>query len=336
MKNYLSMIRRQQRPVKFLMAQMLKRTRLCKFFSISQQGYTLKFYPSNLSTTLWIDPHDRDEDQAFLRSYIKPGDVVVDVGANIGFTVLASALATGPSGKVIAFEPHPRICSYLRGNVARNKVNNVQIHNVALGEKSGVVSFSDTKRDDMNKPVVDGSTGQTDFCAPVLFPSPGTPGEGQGRGFRATSDADPPPQPSPGNTGGGGKKERAITLDCSEVQTPLKTLDESLAGEPRIDLLKVDVEGYEKFVFQGGANVLSKTACVYFESSEENFKAFNYSTRDLLTILASAGFRILRINDQRSLVDVPQDYSPAVVENLIAIRSVEDFTGRTGLRPTGV
>jgi FkbM family methyltransferase len=272
MKNYLEMVRRQPRPMKFLLAQVLKRTGLCRFFSISQDGYTLTFFPSNLSTSLWIDPHDRDEDQLFLRRYLKPGDTVIDVGANIGFTVLASSRAVGASGRVFGFEPHPRIFKYLSQNVARNNATNVQLYNVAVGDTEGEIGFSDTKRDDMNRP-------------------------------------DPANQ---------------------SMKIPLRTLDQYMAQQQRIDLLKIDVEGYEKLVFTGATQVLGRARCVYFEASEENFRNFQYATPDLLKILFGAGFEVYRLQDQK-LIRLAGDYIPPALENLLAIRSLEDFHSRTGL-----
>lgn len=42
-----------------------------------------------------------------MRSCIRPGDCVWDVGANVGFYSELFALAVGPSGKVVSFEPSP-------------------------------------------------------------------------------------------------------------------------------------------------------------------------------------------------------------------------------------
>lgn len=51
---------------------------------------------------------------------VKPGDTVVDVGANIGyFTVLAAQL-TGPGGRVVGVEAHPGLFEFLRRNVIIN------------------------------------------------------------------------------------------------------------------------------------------------------------------------------------------------------------------------
>jgi FkbM family methyltransferase len=63
---------------------------------------------------------------------LKPGDVFVDVGANIGyFSSLASKLV-GDSGKVVSIEALPQIFNRLKGNLEMNSARNVRLANVAV------------------------------------------------------------------------------------------------------------------------------------------------------------------------------------------------------------
>ena len=72
-----------------------------------------------------------------MQSLLRPGDVVIDGGANIGlFTVLAAG-TVGPRGVVIACEPSPTTMRLLRDNVRRNDFDWVQLHEVALAARSG-------------------------------------------------------------------------------------------------------------------------------------------------------------------------------------------------------
>jgi FkbM family methyltransferase len=48
-----------------------------------------------------------------------PGELAVDVGANVGYMTSVLAARLGPGGEVMAFEPHPRIHADLRANVDR-------------------------------------------------------------------------------------------------------------------------------------------------------------------------------------------------------------------------
>lgn len=73
---------------------------------------------------------------AMLR-FVRPGDVVVDGGANNGFfTVLLSKLV-GPAGKVVAVEPDERNLRKLARNLAVNECENVDVVPFALSDKVG-------------------------------------------------------------------------------------------------------------------------------------------------------------------------------------------------------
>lgn len=66
-----------------------------------------------------------------------PGDIVIDVGANIGwYTIIASRLV-GRQGKVIAFEPEPSNFEILQRNVERSALSNVVTYNYALADIPG-------------------------------------------------------------------------------------------------------------------------------------------------------------------------------------------------------
>lgn len=79
------------------------------------------------------------------RTLIGPGDVVADIGANIGLTViLFSTLAS----KVYAFEPSPSTYRILVDNLARAGVDNVEAINLGLGhkEESLTITFAKNNR----------------------------------------------------------------------------------------------------------------------------------------------------------------------------------------------
>ena len=59
------------------------------------------------------------------------GDIVVDVGANIGLYTLWQA-QNAQGGKILAFEPNPRAYSRLRKNVRANGLEDVETRNLAL------------------------------------------------------------------------------------------------------------------------------------------------------------------------------------------------------------
>ena len=70
---------------------------------------------------------------------IRAGDVVLDVGANIGTHAVPFAKAAGAPGRVIAFEPQRTAFQLLCGNLALNCLTNVQCRQEAVGDRSGAV-----------------------------------------------------------------------------------------------------------------------------------------------------------------------------------------------------
>lgn len=79
---------------------------------------------------------DAFETKIFCQS-LKVGDVVVDVGAHIGFYTLLAAKIVGEAGKVYAFEPDSKNFSLLTKNVAANGYKNVILVNKAVSNKTG-------------------------------------------------------------------------------------------------------------------------------------------------------------------------------------------------------
>ncbi|WP_273426992.1 FkbM family methyltransferase [Marinobacter sp.] len=75
----------------------------------------------------------------FIEKYVKTGDWVIDVGANVGHYTRRFAEIVG-HGRVIAFEPHPETFAMLAANV--EDLGNTTLINAALSDKFGEVGFS--------------------------------------------------------------------------------------------------------------------------------------------------------------------------------------------------
>lgn len=100
-----------------------------RFMYLARDGYigrSLEIYGefSEAEVTLW-------------REYVKPGDLVIDAGANIGAHTVALARLVGERGIVLAFEPIRFLSQLCAGNVALNGLTNVAIYQVALGADAG-------------------------------------------------------------------------------------------------------------------------------------------------------------------------------------------------------
>jgi FkbM family methyltransferase len=81
------------------------------------------------------------EEMSFVMHFLRPNELFVDAGANIGaFTVLAGAVA---GARTMSFEPGPQAFSFLVKNI---RLNNLTEHatprNIALGAKEGKIRFT--------------------------------------------------------------------------------------------------------------------------------------------------------------------------------------------------
>ncbi len=119
----------------------------------------MKFYPSAILMHYWVNNNDREDDVTILRSLVKPGSIVVDIGANVGTISLPLSYHVTNNGKVIAIEASPTTYTYLHGNITFNQIENIVPMNVAIGEEEGELYFSNISSDDMNKVVERGQKG---------------------------------------------------------------------------------------------------------------------------------------------------------------------------------
>lgn len=76
-----------------------------------------------------------------LATIVRPGDVVLDVGANIGYLTCYLAHLVGDGGRVYALEPDPELTDLLGRNVARNGHATVTTARLALGATNGTAEL---------------------------------------------------------------------------------------------------------------------------------------------------------------------------------------------------
>ena len=213
---------------------LLFKSRLGRLVSFHFQGIRLRLFPSEMTYEAWKHPATyRSADRVFLERVLKPGDLVIDVGANIGVISIQSAKIAGPSGRVIAIEPNRRIGQYCLHNLRLNRLNNVTILQTALGNNVGSTSFNCDKCDDRSRVVADGG-----------------------------------------------------------VNVPITTLDEIAESVPdrKINLLKIDVEGFELAVLRGARHSLQRTEWLYIEVDSENYAKYGNKPEDVITFLRQCGF----------------------------------------------
>lgn len=162
----------------------------------------------------------------------EPGELVVDVGANIGYmtAVLAARVGSDAGGCIWAFEAHPEIFAELEYNVNQwqEQLKNIQffIKNIAVSEENGIVKLSTPKSFSSN------------------------------RGLAAVINNE-------------NEKEHSFT-NSKYVMVKSCTLDEIFPSQ-EIGVVKLDVEGHEHQVIKGAINLLKQGRirdCIFEEHRE--------------------------------------------------------------------
>jgi len=84
-----------------------------------------------------VTPSNQKEVRGVIEDFVGEGDTFLDVGANVGFFTVLAARRVGPSGKVFSFEMMPDTAARLRGNIDRNRLENVTVVECALSDEDG-------------------------------------------------------------------------------------------------------------------------------------------------------------------------------------------------------
>lgn len=105
-------------------------------------GIKMYFDPTDPHLLDMIDKKDPEQSvkKIFLEN-IASGDVVIDVGANIGDYALIASKKVENSGKVLAFEPLSETFSILKRNLLLNEIMHCQPFQKAVGEKPDIVNL---------------------------------------------------------------------------------------------------------------------------------------------------------------------------------------------------
>lgn len=114
-------------------------TRRAPVFHLTEGGERIQVPPTMRYTSVatyllrdWTEPELRE-----LNRFIGPGDIFVDVGANIGLYTLKAARIVGQGGRVLAVEPGASAAASLAHNLALNPFANVTVAQKALSSEDG-------------------------------------------------------------------------------------------------------------------------------------------------------------------------------------------------------
>jgi FkbM family methyltransferase len=73
----------------------------------------------------------------FVSQYLRPGNAVMDIGANIGLFSVVMGRTIGQTGVVIAFDPVPANITRLKSNLNENGISTDGVYELALGSTNG-------------------------------------------------------------------------------------------------------------------------------------------------------------------------------------------------------
>ena len=198
----------------------------------------------------------RDESLDALLSLCKAGFHVIDVGANLGWSVLNLAKISN-TGTILGFEPDPLNFQKLTENVSANHMTNIVLLSVGLGDKS--------------------HTARMEVRTPL--------NRGGNRIAPSNSNA---------------YSIEIVTLDSSQEVSRL----------PRVDLIKIDVEGYELKVLRGSREVLKKFKPILFiELDQNNLKDQGDTPSALIEYLIELGYVSFTSAETRMNISANTDFT---------------------------
>jgi FkbM family methyltransferase len=88
-----------------------------------------------------------------------------------------------------------------------------------------------------------------------------------------------------------------VDRDTGSLEVEVKPLDDVCDAYAHIDVLKIDVEGFELHVLKGSTNVLARTDCVLLECWSEHTRGFGYTPDDLISFMQRVSFYGYRLSE---------------------------------------
>lgn len=166
-----------------------------------------------------------------------PEAVILDVGANFGyFGALAAHGVNRKKSKIVLFEPNPHLLPYINKTLSTNWLNeNVKVENLGIADKSGQFELNILK-DYVGSSTMQSAEQLTEYV---------------------------------------GDKMHVEVAEKVKVQTV--TIDEYCAGRDieSIDLIKMDIEGFEEKAYEGMRNMVAKShgLTLFLEFTKQSYEA---------------------------------------------------------------
>lgn len=92
---------------------------------------------------LWVfgELLEPGHESRIMRSSMSAGDTFLDIGANHGSYSLMASQVVGPAGRVVAFEPQPRLASLIQRSFEANGLRHCKVYEVACSDRDGMSDF---------------------------------------------------------------------------------------------------------------------------------------------------------------------------------------------------
>lgn len=82
------------------------------------------------------------ESTSVIKKLVKPGNILLDIGANIGYYTVIASKIVGETGKVLSFEPTKHFFDVLQNTVEINKLKNVMLYDFGLSDENSESEIS--------------------------------------------------------------------------------------------------------------------------------------------------------------------------------------------------
>jgi FkbM family methyltransferase len=96
----------------------------------------------------WVGSYEYEKQLVFRRT-VSAGDVVYDLGANVGFYTLLASVLAGDAGHVYSFEPLAANAAILQRHLEMNRIRNCTVLQMAVTASDGVAHFDPSTSGDL-------------------------------------------------------------------------------------------------------------------------------------------------------------------------------------------
>lgn len=214
-----------------------------------------------------------------LKTYLQPGSVFLDIGANIGLMSVIASGVVKEMGRIYAVEANPNTVSILQANIALNQCRNIEVIPVALSDEQGTATLFENWQ--VNR---------------------------------------------------GGASLISQSNEQQGIEVKMERLDDLFNADDRLDLVKIDVEGFEPQVIKGGMSWFQKQQPVFIiEVSEQREKELGPSPLEIMQLVQTLGsysfFKQKGTKERRGkLVEIKSEQDLPSHDNIICVPAIKNNT----------